>query len=263
MDCSDLPIERIICAISENGSVRPFDVMALAVAMVGVLATALIPAAIWRIDQGRVRRERRLTALEALCDDIDSIDLNFIASSTDPEFALRNSYRDPLTRYGQSFFRDPHGTGLLAIVQGEFEFASNRMAPCWGLRPQMRQKLNELKSDLRADLSAWESMREFRKDVAALQKANPSLYKFYIPWEVNLAVRNGQHKRQARQVRDGIRLLVSKYIWSGMHSSMRNVRRSTVSLPLVAWGIGMANVATRRLSRQFWQAVDKAGKAGT
>lgn len=260
MACTDTSLEQIICAISENGSVRPFDYATLAVSIAGVFVTALIPLALWRIDRRRAARESRRHALEVLCNEIDLIDLEIIAKSSHPDYIFSILRKPALRHYDSSFNRDPGNIGLSAIIHGEFEYAELRMSYCWKSPSEMRQKLNELKGDIRSDLAEWESSSDYRKDISALQKTDPGSYRFQIPYTVNLDTRNGQHPRRAREIRNGIKLIASSFIRAFIIRVLNALLLRLQSLAAILFINRVALTAKSKISSSFRRAVAQAGR---
>jgi len=230
----------------------------LSVSIVGVVVTALIPLALWRIDKRRAAREGRRNAVDILCKEIDLINLRSIVNSACPDFDFRESYRPALSHYGNSFDHDPSNVGLRAIIRGEFEFAETRMKSCWKSRLQLRQKLNELKGDIRSDLAAWESSSDYRKDISMLQKTDPEFYGYHIPWEVSLATRNGQHPRTARKVRAGIELIASSFMREYIMPTARRLMLKLRSLSAISVIVRIAARILSLVSTRFWRAVAQA-----
>ena len=109
---------------------------------------------------------------------MDSIDLNTISNSSNPQFEFDLSARPLLKQYQASFNFDKRNSALSAIIHGELDFAMTRMAYNWTSPSNLRKKLNEFKDDIRGHLASWESSRDFRKAISGHQKTGPTSYAY-------------------------------------------------------------------------------------
>lgn len=192
MPCLDDDVSKIICAINENASVRPYDIIILYIALFSVLSTIAVSVLLWLLDRRTSRRNARSEAVDSFISLIDRVNVPLIGDASDKKLAFDNqiSY---ITRIFKSFFRlDKKNIGLASLIMGQIEFAGIRMKGVsdGNKDMQIRQKLIELYSDIHNVRTQWEVSAGFRRRVKKFQKKNES-NGYLISWEDAIKLFNG------------------------------------------------------------------------
>lgn len=192
MTCLDDDVSRIICAINENASVRPYDLTVLYIALISIVATLGISLILWLFDKRASLRQSRSDAIESIISLIDRVDVSRIAHAKDK----KNEFDDQIS-YSMKIFRsffvlDRKNVGLLALIEGQVEYAGLRIngVSATNAELQVKQKLLELYSDMHNMRVRWEFSSNFRKKVKKFQNRNKLHFANYIPWDKAIEIAN-------------------------------------------------------------------------
>jgi len=164
MNCIDIAdnTEALICAIDQNAAVRPFDAVALVIAIVGVIATFSLTVVLWWLDRRRSIHARRIEVLDALFAQIDSIDPIMLANNPSTSVAFHPEFESILEFVVLAL--PASDEGLAATIYGEFTYALER---CASYPHSSQMILLQLKGDIARLVGRWGSSKRFRARIAS------------------------------------------------------------------------------------------------